>query len=123
MADDSLSIIRVGEWKLREIFNGQNFSERIRAGEIIKVVAEERPLRDNSVRGWIPGTMSQEIHYLDKEGVLWAKAHQYYRPDGELAAGGKPDPKRVRVGNVLYRLDVKLNEQRDGLPIIEPTST
>lgn len=80
---------------MREVFNQQRLVERVEAGELSIVVDESRPARNSSIRGWMHGTLSQSVLFLDSNGVLLAKAHRYLRPDGQLAASGKYDPKRV----------------------------
>jgi hypothetical protein len=47
-------------------------------------------------------TRSQVVAYYDPTGARVALAHQYLRPDGSLGASGKPDPKWLRVGQVIY---------------------
>jgi hypothetical protein len=42
---------------------------------------------------------------LDREtNATLARVHQYVLPGGGLGAGGKPDPKFLRLGNVEYHL-------------------
>jgi hypothetical protein len=43
--------------------------------------------------------LSQIIEYFDAEGTRVALVDQYLRPDGTLGGSGRPDPKRVLVGN------------------------
>ena len=40
-------------------------------------------------------TRSQMVLYYSLDGMPVALVHQYRRPDGTLAASGKPDPKRL----------------------------
>ena len=72
--------------------------ERYEAGELRMVIDASRPARNSSIRGWVPGTLSQNVLFLDQSGNLIAKAHRYLKPDGTLAASQLYDPKRV-----LYR--------------------
>ena len=44
------------------------------------------------------------LSYRDQDGNEMARIHQYERPDGSLAAGGLPDPKRLVQDGILYRL-------------------
>jgi hypothetical protein len=44
----------------------------------------------------------QFIRYVNDSDELIVEIHQYLRPDGTLGASGKPDPKRLRIGNILY---------------------
>jgi hypothetical protein len=45
------------------------------------------------------------VVWRDANGTLVADCHQYLRPDGSIGASGKPDPKRLRIGNVVYIVD------------------
>jgi hypothetical protein len=87
--------IPVDEWQLREVFNQARIVERAAAGELRMQVDESRPARNTAIRGWVPGTLSQNVLFLDANGNLIAKAHRFLRPDGTLAASGMYDPKRV----------------------------
>jgi hypothetical protein len=107
-----VSSIRVGQWALRKLFNEQRIAERGESGELIVKVTAQRPVSFNKVKNWIPGTLSQELKYYDGQGNLIAKAHRYLRPDGELAASGLIDPKRVVVNNVMHILDESIVEPR-----------
>jgi len=50
-------------------------------------------------------TRSQKIRYY--EGRKWVvTVHQYKRKNGTIGASGKPDPKRLRIGNKVYILDI-----------------
>jgi len=51
------------------------------------------------------GTRSQMISYIDKDGFELARAHRFLLPDGSIGASGRPDPKRILDGGVLYRLE------------------
>lgn len=44
------------------------------------------------------------LSYHNENGDEMARVHQYQRPDGSLAASGKPDPKRLVQDGILYRL-------------------
>jgi len=35
--------------------------------------------------------------------------HRYLQPDGTLGASGRPDPKRVNMGDVIYKYDPELD--------------
>ena len=99
------SIIRVDAIELRRIFNENRISERAKAGELVVVVLEDRhpalPLAQEPYC-----TKSQMVSYRD--GVLEiARAHLYLRTDGSIGLSGKPDPKRVTIGEAMYRLHKK----------------
>jgi len=50
---------------------------------------------------------SQMVSYRDKDNNEIARVHQFVRPDGSLAASGRPDPKRLLEDGILYRLEKK----------------
>jgi hypothetical protein len=88
---------------MRRIFNGSGYFEMTRKGEIeAKVTRDKHP---PWIAAWVPFcTYSQEVSYRRKDGCEVARVHQYLRPDGTLGASGLPDPKRLLMGDVKYRL-------------------
>jgi len=98
-------IIRVDEWKMREMFNEAGFYERTKTSEIeAKITRNKHP---NWIAAWLPFcTYSQEVSYRHN-GQEVARVHQYLKPDGMLGASGLPDPKRLQIGDVKYRLITK----------------
>ena len=100
---DPLHITRIPAQELCRKFNESRFVERVMTGEIVEVVIRDGhpspPKADEPVC-----TRSQEISYRDLDGNELARAHRYLRPDGTIGASGLPDPKRLRQGDVLFRL-------------------
>ena len=47
-------------------------------------------------------TRSQTIRYTDKAGTWVVEVHQYFRPDKTIGGSGRPDPKRLRIGNTVF---------------------
>lgn len=85
------------------MFNEGNYWQRAAAGEFQQVVLESRhPSLTAANEPFC--TYSQMVSYRDEEGKEVARVHQYVRPDGSVGASGKPDPKRLRIGNILYYL-------------------
>jgi len=86
-----------------EIFNREQYWERVQSGEFKAVLLEDRiPAH---IEADVPrGTRSQMISYRDVNGDEVARVHQYLKPDGSIGASGKPDPKRLLFNGVLYRL-------------------
>ena len=41
------------------------------------------------------------IRWHDESGLI-AEFHQFLRPNGEIGASGKPDPKILRLGDTIY---------------------
>lgn len=74
----------------------------IRRGALRAVYRWDNPLEHPEVIGAPPGTRSQIIRYVDDDGAFVALIHQYLLPDGTLGASGRPDPKRLRVGNEIW---------------------
>lgn len=85
------------------MFNEGRYFERMLAGEFRAVIVSQNRRRrgDRQVRGM----MSQTVDYWDDQGHKVARVHQYRKKDGTLGASGKPDPKVLRVGDILYALD------------------
>ena len=88
---------------MRQFFNQANLWEKLRTGELRAVVKEERhPALVQAREPYC--TRSQMLSYLDDNGNEVARVHQYLRPDGQIGASGKPDPKRLLLNGTLYRL-------------------
>ena len=51
-------------------------------------------------------TRGRMIRYCDIEGSLLVEVFQYLRRGGSLEASGLPDPKRMRVGGEIWRVDL-----------------
>ena len=92
---------------MRRLFNENNLWEKLTSGELTAVILESRNAPESAEQP--PGTLSQSISYRDADGNEIARVHQYLRTDGSLGGSGMPDPKRVFVDDVLYRL-VKKNQ-------------
>ena len=92
---------RITSAELREIFNGERLWERTEAGEFF-----ERVLRSSHPAPRASGepncTKSQIVGYFDQADRKVATVHQYVRPNGTLGASGRPDPKAMVKGGVLY---------------------
>ena len=102
MATDHTSLHRIDAIELRKIFNEERIYERALSGELQVVVLEDRhpslPLAREPYC-----TKSQMLSYR-RDGLEVARAHMYLRPDGTIGASGLPDPKRVVVGDKMFRL-------------------
>lgn len=53
-------------------------------------------------------TRGQMVRYQDEARGLLVEVFQYMRPDGRLGASGRADPKRLRLGDTIYRVDPRL---------------
>ena len=89
---------------MQKRFNEGKHWERLQQGEYRAVVRESRhpalPLANEPFC-----TQSQMVSYLDSDGNEVARVHQYLRTDGTIGASGKPDPKRLLDGGILYYLE------------------
>ena len=100
---DPPTIVRITVSEMQKRFNEGKHWERLLQGEYIAVVRENRH-PSLTVANEPFCTQSQMVSYIDKENNEVARVHQYLRQDGTIGASGKPDPKRLLVGNTLYRL-------------------
>jgi hypothetical protein len=97
-----MPIQRIEVDEMRKRFNTGGFQENVASGEWTTTVMESR-ISKNLPEETVEIT-SVMLSYQDKDGNEMARVHQYQRPDGSLAASGKPDPKRLVQNGVLYRL-------------------
>ena len=106
MTDNLIPVRRVTAQEMCEIFNREQYWERLQRGEFRAVLLEDRI--PASIEADEPkDTRSQMISYRDKDDNEMARVHQYLRPDGTIGASGKPDPKRLLFDGILYRLHKK----------------
>ena len=103
MSQNPLPVVRITSEELRIKFNELDFPARIENGEVIPVVTRDGhpspPKADEP-----ECTRSQEVSYRDSDGNELARVHQYLRRDSTIGASGRPDPKRLRQGDTLFRL-------------------
>jgi len=94
---------RIGRKRLRQLFNDGNFWERAQKGEFLQIIDKQSHL-DPSKTTEPPCTHSQMVDYVDDNGVEVARVHQYRRPDNSLGGSGRPDPKKLRIGNIIFTI-------------------
>ena len=93
---------RITANKMRQLFNKIIFP-RVKQGELTpRVEWSNHPSPPKADEPHC--TESQIVDYFDNSGLEVARVHQFLRPDGTLGASGKPDPKRIVVDGVTYRL-------------------
>ena len=86
------------------MFNDGRYHERAANGELLVSRRADRHPSPAPAREALC-TRSQIVVYVDPTtGERVALAHQYLRPDGTLGAGGRPDPKHIWRGGVIYAL-------------------
>lgn len=89
---------------IREKFNGSQYPDMIADGRLI---ADQPYLRDAhlekpEIRNEPYCTRGQMIRYRDKNGRWVVEVFRYVRPDGTIGGSGRPDPKRLRIGNTVF---------------------
>jgi hypothetical protein len=98
---------RVTAPEICQKFNKGNYWGRAKAGEFTILVMENKhPAQTLAKEPFC--TRSQMVSYRDGSNEI-ARVHQYVKPNGQLGASGKPDPKRLLHNGVLYRLHKKPN--------------
>jgi len=103
MPEPQFQIIRIDEWEMRRIFNEGDYQGKVLAGQLIeKIRRDTHPSRTEAEEPYC--TRTQEISYVDADDREIVRVHQYMRTDGTLGASGLPDPKRILVGEIMYRI-------------------
>jgi len=90
---------------MRQLFNDGRYWDKLKSGELTALVLQSRVSK--SLPYETVEILSQMVSYRDSSGQEVARVHQYLRPDGTIAASGKPDPKRLLQEGILYRLEKK----------------
>ncbi len=95
---------------IRQKFRDSQYPDRIANGELVRKYLYNEALKNpgNMLPPEPKGTRSQVIRYTDENRQIVAVVHRYMRPDGTLGASGKADPKRLRIGDIIYLADPDL---------------
>jgi len=102
MSQPSYTIIRVCQIDLQRMFWDEHLLERHSRQEFTIKLRRDVEKRQ-MIRGvWCGRT--QEVSWLDENGNEIARVHQYITEDLRIGASGWPDPKRILIGNTLYRI-------------------
>lgn len=101
--DFQIQRVYVTEQRIRELFNKGQYWARARNGEFTLDYIYNKPAPPQA--GQVPGTKSQIIAYINSNGDQIALVHQYLQPNGSLGGSGKPDPKLLLEGQILYQID------------------
>jgi hypothetical protein len=104
MTDDSIPIKSLSKKDLQELCHKHKLLDKIKNKELNPILLRERhanPLKS----GQIFCTYSQILSYHDSAANEVMRAHQYKKPDGTLGASQMPDPLRVFIGGVIYKLE------------------
>ena len=97
-----LPLDRISVDEMRQKFNGSGYWENVKSGKWTAIVMESRT--SDALPNETVEITSLMLSYRDEAGNEMARVHQYQRPDGSIAASGKPDPKRMVRDGTLYRL-------------------
>jgi hypothetical protein len=98
-------IQRISSAEMCKRFNDGGYWEKVKSGTLSEVVLEScisKLLQSETVE-----IISEMVSYRDHENNEIARVHQFRRPDGSIAASGRPDPKRLLENGILYRLEKK----------------
>lgn len=89
---------------IREAFNSGQFWERAQRGEFNSALQydEHYPEYEAIKRNIRYCSRSQIVRYYDELGQV-AVVHQIRSPDGSLGASGKPDPKYLRLDDMILK--------------------
>jgi hypothetical protein len=99
---------KVTQRALQDLFNEAGIEVMRARDELSEEVLASRTVgkKDRVKLRLPPGSESQFVVYIDSRGRHIAKVHRYRKPDGSLGASGKPDPKWLRLGGVVYFLGI-----------------
>jgi hypothetical protein len=90
------------EWRtpedLRAMFNALGIVERVESGEL-RAIIDQNKLRHPH---WSSEPLYRQIVRFYDGDRLSAVVNQWQRLDGTLAAGGRQDPKMIRLGDKQY---------------------
>lgn len=97
----------VSEESIRHMFNESQYPSMIREGQLVPKFLRNGHLKKPEEKREPHCTRSQTIRYSDKAGNWVVEIHQYSRPDNTIGGGGRPDPKRLRIGNTVFMIDIE----------------
>lgn len=95
----------VDEDELRRLFNDAQYLDRVETGEWREEVLYDGLPGSHS--GQPEGTRSLRVRWVSQTGQHMATVHYYRKRDWTLSGSGLPDPKQVRIGNVVYKLNTR----------------
>ena len=89
------------------MFNESQYPPMIAKGQLTPKLLRNAHLKKPEDRGEPYCTHSQMIRYSDKTGHWVVEVHQYFRPDKTIGGSGRPDPKRLRIGNTVFTTEIQ----------------
>ncbi|MCX2728169.1 hypothetical protein OO015_11775 [Thermomicrobium sp. 4228-Ro] len=90
---------RVEPRELRRLFRESGLQERYERGELTELVKRSRHVADPT--HLFSCSHAEVVRLFDGDRKV-AVIHRYRRSDGSLAASGLPDPKFLRIDDVVY---------------------
>jgi len=97
----------VSEESIRHTFNESQYPPMIAEGQLMPKLLRNDHLKKPEEKGEPYCTRSQVIRYSDKTGHWVVEVHQYFRPDKTVGGSGRADPKRLRIGNTVFTVDIQ----------------
>jgi len=104
----SRKTVLVSAKTIQKLFNDGKYWERAEQGEFKVDVIESNPAPKKAHQR--PGAKSEVLLYINPDEGTIAEVHQYTNPDGSLGASGKPDPKALRIAEILYIFDKSIKD-------------
>jgi hypothetical protein len=92
----------ISEKSIRHMFNQSQYPFMITEGQLVPKFLRNDHLKKPEGKGEPYCTRSQTIRYSDKAGNWVVEVHQYFREDKTIGGSGRPDPKRLRIGNTVF---------------------
>lgn len=89
---------------MRKLFHEYQCLQKIANGEFRSILVRQRHSNPITSKQQFC-THSQLVSIQDNSGEEVVRAHQYKKPDGTLGASGMPDPVRLFIGGVIYKLE------------------
>ncbi|MCK4388475.1 MAG: hypothetical protein KAW00_06845 [Dehalococcoidia bacterium] len=88
------------------MFNESQYPLMIAKGQLMPQFLRNDHLKKPEEKKEPDCTRSQMIRYSDKAGHWAVEVHQYFRADKTIGGSGRPDPKRLRIGNTVFAVDI-----------------
>jgi len=97
----------VSATSIRRMFNESQYPSMIADGLLVPKFLRNDHLKEPQKVREPRCTHSQMIRYTDKVGQWAIEVFQYLRPDKTIGGSGRPDPKRLRIGNTVFIADTQ----------------
>jgi len=89
------------------MFNESQYPSMITEGQLMPKLLRNAHLKKPEEKREPYCTHSQMIRYSDQAGHWVVVVHQYVRPNGTIGGSGRPDPKRLRIVNTVFTVDIQ----------------